>query len=118
MNYASVLEEMVIGSMFEGTGAPVVELTFVLRKRATQYTRCGGYTMDTQYTMDCYLLRHQIVKDCGEEAMSRQHVAKWCRSFQSGKQDVENCNTARSGRPSSSTTEINTARVEEMIQND
>lgn len=50
--------------------------------------------------------------------MTKKHVAKWCRSFQLGRQDVVHCNMARSGQPSSSTTEINTAREKEMIQND
>ncbi|GFT47447.1 hypothetical protein TNCV_3749911 [Trichonephila clavipes] len=36
--------------------------------------------------------------------MSRQHVAKLCRSFQSGRQDVENRNMVESGRPSFSKT--------------
>ncbi|GFT70166.1 uncharacterized protein TNCV_3456311 [Trichonephila clavipes] len=49
--------------------------------------------------------------------MSRQHVAKWCRSFQSGRQDVEIHNMAGSDQPSSST-EINITRVKEIIQND
>ncbi|GFV59348.1 histone-lysine N-methyltransferase SETMAR [Trichonephila clavipes] len=51
----------------------------------------------------------QIMEVYGEEAMNRQHVAKWCRSFQSGTQDVENRNMAASSRPSCSPTEINTA---------
>ncbi|GIY04084.1 histone-lysine N-methyltransferase SETMAR [Caerostris darwini] len=63
-------------------------------------------------------IHSQIVEVYGEEARSRQHVAKWCRSFQSSRQDVENRNMAGSGRASSSTTEINTAQVEEMIPND
>ncbi|GFW46233.1 histone-lysine N-methyltransferase SETMAR [Trichonephila clavipes] len=50
--------------------------------------------------------------------MSRQYVAKLYHCFQSSRQDVENRNMAESGRPSSSMAEINTARVEEMIQND
>ncbi|GFT25249.1 histone-lysine N-methyltransferase SETMAR [Trichonephila clavipes] len=49
----------------------------------------------------------QIMEAYGEEAMSRQHAAKWCCSFQSGRQNVKNCNVAGSSRPSSSTTEIN-----------
>ncbi|GFX53054.1 uncharacterized protein TNCV_1655131 [Trichonephila clavipes] len=38
--------------------------------------------------------------------MCRQHVVKWCRSFQSGKRDVKHCNMAGSSRPSSSMTVI------------
>ncbi|GFS71668.1 hypothetical protein TNCV_4270601 [Trichonephila clavipes] len=34
------------------------------------------------------------------------------------REDVENRNMSRSSRPSSSTAEINTARIEEKIQND
>ncbi|GFW16853.1 hypothetical protein TNCV_2759811 [Trichonephila clavipes] len=51
--------------------------------------------------------------------MSR-HVAKWCHYFKSGRQGIENRNMARSGRHSVSysVTEINTARIGELIQND
>ncbi|GFW53700.1 hypothetical protein TNCV_4816001 [Trichonephila clavipes] len=58
----------------------------------------------------------KIVEVYGEEAMSRQHVAKWCRSFHSGRGMSKTAN-GRRDRPSSSTTETITARVEEMIQN-
>ncbi|GFT75320.1 histone-lysine N-methyltransferase SETMAR [Nephila pilipes] len=47
-----------------------------------------------------------------------KNVAKWCRSFQAGREHVENRNMEASGRPSSSRTDINTARVEEIIQRD
>ncbi|GFW83415.1 hypothetical protein TNCV_2545131 [Trichonephila clavipes] len=47
--------------------------------------------------------------------MSRQHVAKLCHSFQSGRQDVESRNMTESVRPSSSMTEITTDRIGEMI---
>ncbi|GFX36322.1 histone-lysine N-methyltransferase SETMAR [Trichonephila clavipes] len=57
-------------------------------------------------------------KNVSASAMSRQHVTKLCYSFQSGRQDVESRNMTWSGRPSSSTTEITTARIGEMIQND
>ncbi|GFS63538.1 hypothetical protein TNCV_4610971 [Trichonephila clavipes] len=50
--------------------------------------------------------------------MIRQHVEKLCHSFHSGKQDVGSCNMTGSSRPSSSMTEINTARIGEMIEND
>ncbi|GFT04012.1 histone-lysine N-methyltransferase SETMAR [Nephila pilipes] len=50
--------------------------------------------------------------------MSRQQVAKWCRSFQAGREHVENSNMEVSGLPSFSRTDINTARVEEIIQRD
>ncbi|GFW26589.1 histone-lysine N-methyltransferase SETMAR [Trichonephila clavipes] len=58
----------------------------------------------------------QILEVYSEEAMDIQHVVKWCHSFQSGRKDVENRNMAGNGRPSSSTTEIKTARIEEIIQ--
>lgn len=63
-------------------------------------------------------IHRQIVEVYGAEAMSRQHVAKWRRSFETGREDVENRNRGASGRPSSTTTELNTVRVDEMIQND
>ncbi|GFV27726.1 hypothetical protein TNCV_4169481 [Trichonephila clavipes] len=47
-------------------------------------------------------IHSQTVEVYGEDAMTRQHVAKWCHSFQSGRQDVENSNMAGSGRSSSS----------------
>ncbi|GFX91112.1 hypothetical protein TNCV_3222731 [Trichonephila clavipes] len=47
-----------------------------------------------------------------------QHEAKLCPSFQSGRLDVENRNMTGNCGPSSSTAEINTARIEETIQND
>ncbi|GFV71732.1 histone-lysine N-methyltransferase SETMAR [Trichonephila clavipes] len=63
-------------------------------------------------------IRCQIVKVYDEKAMNRQHIAKWCHSFESGRQDVENRNMVRKSRSSSPTTKINTVRIEEMIQND
>ncbi|GFT69374.1 histone-lysine N-methyltransferase SETMAR [Trichonephila clavipes] len=48
----------------------------------------------------------QIVEVYGEKAMSRQHVAKWCLSFQSEKPDVENRNMAGSIRSSFSRHEL------------
>ncbi|GFS81889.1 histone-lysine N-methyltransferase SETMAR [Nephila pilipes] len=63
-------------------------------------------------------IHRQIVEVYGDKAMSRQQVAKWCRSFQAGREHVENRNMEASGRPSSSRTDINTARVEEIIQRD
>ncbi|XP_068084408.1 kinesin-like protein KIF19 [Anabrus simplex] len=46
--------------------------------------------------------------------MSHQQVAEWCRKFAAGREKV----TAedRSGRPSTASTDLNTARVEELIQ--
>lgn len=52
-------------------------------------------------------IHSQMVEVYGEEAMSRHHVAKWCRCFKADREDVEHHNRAASGRPNSSTTEIN-----------
>ncbi|GBM75478.1 hypothetical protein AVEN_54078-1 [Araneus ventricosus] len=43
-------------------------------------------------------IHSQIVEVYGEEAISR-HVAKFCHSFQSGREDVGNRNREASGRP-------------------
>ena len=37
-------------------------------------------------------IHRQIVEVCGDKAMSRQQVAKWCRSYQAGREQVENRN--------------------------
>ena len=50
--------------------------------------------------------------------MSTQQVVKWCRSYEAGREHVENCNLKASGRPSSSRTDINAAHVKEIIQRD
>ncbi|GFV48961.1 histone-lysine N-methyltransferase SETMAR [Trichonephila clavipes] len=63
------------------------------------------------------VIRFLCAKNVSASAMSRQHVAKLCPSFQSGIQNVENQNRSGSGRPSSSTTEITTARIGKIIQN-
>ncbi|GFU18576.1 esterase OVCA2 [Nephila pilipes] len=59
-----------------------------------------------------------IVEVYGDKATSRQRAAKWCRYFQADKEHVENRNMEASGRPSSSRTDINMARVEKIIQRD
>ncbi|GFS95148.1 histone-lysine N-methyltransferase SETMAR [Nephila pilipes] len=63
-------------------------------------------------------IHRQIFEVYMDKSMSSQQVAKWCRSFQAGREHVENRNMEASGRPSSSRTDINTARVEEIIQRD
>ncbi|GFT56698.1 histone-lysine N-methyltransferase SETMAR [Nephila pilipes] len=63
-------------------------------------------------------IHRQIDEVYGDKAMNRQQVAKWYRSFQAGREHEENRNMEASGRPSSSRTDINTARVEEIIQRD
>ncbi|GFW14970.1 histone-lysine N-methyltransferase SETMAR [Trichonephila clavipes] len=55
-------------------------------------------------------IHSQIVDVYGEEAMATcSEMMSGSHSFQSGRKDVKNRNMAGSGRPSSSTTEINTA---------
>ncbi|XP_035215289.1 uncharacterized protein LOC118188881 [Stegodyphus dumicola] len=63
-------------------------------------------------------IHRQIVEVYGDKAMSRQQVARWCRSYQAGREHVENRNMEASGRRSSSRTDIKTARAEEIIQRD
>ncbi|GFU66556.1 hypothetical protein TNCV_4357121 [Trichonephila clavipes] len=43
-------------------------------------------------------MHSQIGEVYGEEAMNRQHVAKWCHYFPSCRQDVENSNRVGNGR--------------------
>jgi hypothetical protein len=62
---------------------------------------------------DIYL---QLVEVYGNAVMSRQQVANSCRTFASGRNNVTE--DSRSGRRSSSTTEINTVGVEELVQTD
>ncbi|XP_035216761.1 uncharacterized protein LOC118190194 [Stegodyphus dumicola] len=63
-------------------------------------------------------IHRQIVEVYGDKAMSRQQLVKWCRSYQAGREHVENRNMEASSRPSSSRTDISTARVEEINQRD
>ncbi|GFX71618.1 histone-lysine N-methyltransferase SETMAR [Trichonephila clavipes] len=64
------------------------------------------------------VIRFLWAKNVSASVMSRKHVAELCHSFQSGRRDVKNRNMTGNGRPNSSMTEIKTARIEEMIQND
>ncbi|GFU50818.1 uncharacterized protein TNCV_2495221 [Trichonephila clavipes] len=64
------------------------------------------------------MIRFLWAKNGFTSAMRKQYVVKLCQSFQSGRQDVESLIMTGSGRPSSSTTEINMARIGKMIQND
>ncbi|GFX81909.1 uncharacterized protein TNCV_2571091 [Trichonephila clavipes] len=57
------------------------------------------------------VIRFVWAKNVSAPATSRQHVAKLCHSFQSGRQDVESRNIIGRGRPNSSTTEITMARI-------
>jgi hypothetical protein len=58
----------------------------------------------------------QLVDVYGSAVMSRQQVANSCRAFASGRNSVTE--NSRSGRRSSSTTEVNTVGVEELVQTD
>ncbi|GFX83357.1 hypothetical protein TNCV_908751 [Trichonephila clavipes] len=53
----------------------------------------------------------------GGEAASRQHVAKWCHSFTSGRQVVENRNMVENVRSSFSGHELKTDSDEENKMN-
>ncbi|GFW40856.1 uncharacterized protein TNCV_4369041 [Trichonephila clavipes] len=57
------------------------------------------------------VIRFLWANNMSASAMSRQHVAKLCHSFQSGRQDVESRSMTGSSRQSSSTTEISTAQI-------
>ncbi|GFW40962.1 histone-lysine N-methyltransferase SETMAR [Trichonephila clavipes] len=48
--------------------------------------------------MTAFDIHYQIVEMFGEKAMSTQRVAKWCHSFQSGRQDVESRNMTGDSR--------------------
>lgn len=74
---------------------------------------CDSFPMEEECDR---ILNSQL--DRGKEATSRQHAKKQCRSFQSGGKNVENHTRKVSGRPSSTTIETNTIKVEEMIKND
>ncbi|GFT71180.1 histone-lysine N-methyltransferase SETMAR [Trichonephila clavipes] len=91
-------------------------LDFILKYRYGEGGPQGSY--DPPQVLGYPPALGQIVEVYGEEAMIRQHAVKWCHFFQSGRQDVENCNMAGNVQPSSSPAEINTARIEEIIQND
>ncbi|GFW74254.1 hypothetical protein TNCV_2524581 [Trichonephila clavipes] len=58
------------------------------------------------------MIRFLWARNITASAMSRQHVAKLCHCFQSGRQDDKSRNMTRSGRPSSSTTGITTHELE------
>jgi hypothetical protein len=46
----------------------------------------------------------QLVSVYGEDVMTRQNMAKWCREFEAGRSDIHD--EIRSGRPSVVTDEI------------
>lgn len=56
----------------------------------------------------------QLIEIYGETVISHQHVAEWCRKFAAGRKKVTD--EDRSGRPSTASTDLKTARVEELIQ--
>lgn len=61
-------------------------------------------------------IHQQLIRVCGNNVMSRQHMVKWRCSFQSDRNDVCNQHHKNSGCPSSSTTEIDAAHADEVIQ--
>ncbi|GFU04615.1 hypothetical protein TNCV_4377011 [Trichonephila clavipes] len=85
------------------------------RRSSSRDVGTSSYRYHTATNVSTSPIHTQIVEVYGEEAMSRQRVAKWCHSFQSGTHGIENPKMAGSGRPSSSKGEINSARIEEMI---
>ncbi|GFV55923.1 hypothetical protein TNCV_7221 [Trichonephila clavipes] len=68
--------------------------------------RCGMITKVIRLLEDNVLAQSQIVEVYGEEAISGQHVTKWCPSFQSSIQNVENRNIAGRDQPNSSRHEL------------
>ena len=54
-----------------------------------------------------------LTKAYGESAMSKTRVYKWYKCFQDGREDVED-----DERPSTSTTDANVEKVQEMVMND
>lgn len=54
-----------------------------------------------------------LQKAYGESTLSKTRAYEWYRAFKSGRDVVENL--PRSGRPSTSSTEVNIAKVKEMI---
>ena len=58
----------------------------------------------------------QLLEVYGNAVMSRQQVANSCRAFASGRNNVTE--DSRSGRRSSSTTEVSTVSDEEIVQTD
>ncbi|XP_027233874.2 uncharacterized protein [Penaeus vannamei] len=52
----------------------------------------------------------------GDETMSRSRVFEWCARFKEGREDMED--NLRSGRPSTTRTEVNVERVRHMLRSD
>ena len=63
----------------------------------------------------CNKVWEMLTKAYGESAMSKTRVYEWYKRFQDGREDVED--DERSGRPSTSTTDENVEKVEEMVMN-
>ena len=58
----------------------------------------------------------ELVVVYGEHVLSRKQVSIWCSAFSEGRTNLQN--EPREGRPSSSTTDVNVARIEALIQTD
>ena len=54
-----------------------------------------------------------LQKTYGESTLSKTHAYEWYSAFESGRDVVENF--PRSARPSTSSTEVNIAKVKEMV---
>lgn len=52
----------------------------------------------------------------GDKTMSRTRVFEWHKRFKEGREDVED--NSRSGRPTTSRTELNVERVRQVVCND
>ena len=61
----------------------------------------------------CNKVCEMLTKAYGESAMSKTRVYKWYKCFQDGREDVED-----DERPSTSTTDANVEKVQEMVMND
>ena len=57
-----------------------------------------------------------LTKAYGESAMDKTRVYEWYKRFQDGREEVED--DERPGHPSTSTTDENVEKVEEMVMND
>jgi histone-lysine N-methyltransferase SETMAR len=58
-------------------------------------------------------IHRQLMEVCGDGVMSVQHVRKWCGEFENSRTNIHNDD--RTDRPSTSRTDVNAARVEELI---
>ncbi|GBO36115.1 hypothetical protein AVEN_247461-1 [Araneus ventricosus] len=62
---------------------------------------------------NCTEIYRQLHEVYGENATSRQAIAKWCSMFENGRTDIDYAE--REGRPSTATNSGIAARVKEII---